>query len=142
PLPPCPAPLRADGRDAHHLPPAGKPPTAPPAAVIIDLDAPAEDPLARRYLDAESTAEAPAVITLLPPAGLPVLDPANIPDDFLLTGATAEELCARVRRALYRRHGVDTRNTLKHGDLLMDLANYTVHVGGRPVELTYKEYEL
>jgi two-component system alkaline phosphatase synthesis response regulator PhoP len=24
----------------------------------------------------------------------------------------------------------------------MDLANYTVHVSGRPVELTYKEYEL
>jgi len=31
---------------------------------------------------------------------------------------------------------------LKCGDLVMDLANYTVHVGGRHVELTYKEYEL
>src|SRR5438094_7963685 len=24
----------------------------------------------------------------------------------------------------------------------MDFANYTVHIAGRPVELTYKEYEL
>ncbi|MCH7809773.1 MAG: winged helix-turn-helix transcriptional regulator [Chloroflexi bacterium] len=24
----------------------------------------------------------------------------------------------------------------------MDLANYTVHIAGRPVELTFKEYEL
>jgi len=31
---------------------------------------------------------------------------------------------------------------VKYGDLVMDLANYTVHISGRPVELTYKEYEL
>ena len=141
-LAPYTGPLEAEGLDVNHLLPAAEPPTASPDAVIIDLAASAEDPLARRYLDAASTAEAPAVITLLPPAGLPVLDPANIPDDFLLTGATAEELCARVRRALYRRHGVDSRNTLAIGDLVMDLANYTVHIAGRHVELTYKEYEL
>jgi len=141
-LAPYTGPLEAEGFDVNHLLPAAEPPTTSPDAVIIDLAASAEDPLARRYLDAASTAEAPAVITLLPPAGLPALDPATIPDDFLLTGATAEELCARVRRALYRRHGVDSRNTLAIGDLVMDLANYTVHIAGHPVELTYKEYEL
>ena len=141
-LAPYTVPLEAEGFDVNHLLPAAEPPTASPDAVIIDLAASAEDPLARRYLDAASTAEAPAVITLLPPAGLPALDPASVPDDFLLAGATAEELCARVRRALYRRHGVDSRNTLAIGDLVMDLANYTVHIAGRHVELTYKEYEL
>ena len=37
---------------------------------------------------------------------------------------------------------MDARNVLRCGDLEMDLANYTVQVGDRPVELTYKEYEL
>jgi len=135
--------LQTEGFDVKHLPPgAPEPPIGSPDAVIIDLDASAEDPLARRYLDAGSTAEAPAVITLIPPARLAALDPASIPDDFLLAGATAEELCARIRRVLYRRHGIDSRNTLALGDLVMDLANYTVHIAGRPVELTYKEYEL
>ena len=141
-LAPYAGPLEAEGFDVKHLPHgAAEPPIGSPDAVIIDLATSAEDPLARRYLGAPMS-EAPAVITLLPPAGLAALDPASVPDDFLLAGATAEELCARVRRALYRRQGIDSRNTLVVGDLLMDLANYTVHIAGRPVELTYKEYEL
>src|SRR6266540_809623 len=142
-LAPYTGPLEAEGLAVQHLL-SGAPesPTGSLDAVVIDLSSAAEDPLARRYLEAATDGEAPAVITLLPAAGLPTLDPASISDDFLLVGAPADELCARVRRALYQRHGVDTRNTLKHGDLVMDLANYTVHIAGRPVELTYKEYEL
>lgn len=142
-LAPYAGPLQAEGFDVKHLlPGTPEPPSGSPDAVIIDLPAFAEDPLARRYLEAASDGEAPAVIALLPPARLQDHDPASVPDDFLVIGATAEELCARVRRALYRRHGVDSRNTLASGDLVMDLANYTVHIAGRPVELTYKEYEL
>ena len=69
-------------------------------------------------------------------------DPTRDIEDFVLAGAPAEEVAARARQAVWKRHRVDTKNVLKCGDLLMDLANYTVHVGGRPVELTYKEYEL
>ena len=142
-LAPYTGPLEAEGFAVQHLfPGASEPSTGSPDAVVMHLSSAAEDPRARRYLEAASGGEAPAVITLLPSAGLQTLDPGSIRDDFLLNGATAEELCARVRRALYQRHGVDTRNTLKHGDLVMDLANYTVHIAGRPVELTYKEYEL
>jgi len=142
-LAPYGGPLEAEGFAVKHLRPGiDEPPAGSPDAAIIDFSSAAEDPVARRYLEAASGNEAPAVITLLPPAGLPGLDPSTVADDFLLTGATAEELCARVRRALYRRHGVDTRDILVCGDLLMDLANYTVHIAGRPVELTYKEYEL
>jgi two-component system, OmpR family, alkaline phosphatase synthesis response regulator PhoP len=141
-LAPYAAALEGEGFEVEHVPAGSPEPSRPPDAVIIDLGASAEDPLARRYLDPAADSEGPAVITLLPPAALQALDPATIPDDFLLAGATAEELCARVRGALYRRHGVNTRSTLRHGDLVMDLANYTVHIAGRPVELTYKEYEL
>jgi two-component system alkaline phosphatase synthesis response regulator PhoP len=134
--------LQAEGFEVKHLLPGAEAADPTPDAIVIDVTAGAEDPLARRYIEDAPSEDVPPLIALLPPERLETLDPAKAPDDFLLAGATAEELCARVRRVLYLRHGVDTRNNLKHGDLVMDLANYTVHIAGRPVELTYKEYEL
>jgi two-component system alkaline phosphatase synthesis response regulator PhoP len=49
---------------------------------------------------------------------------------------------ARVRRAIWRKSGVESDNTLRLGELLVDLSNYKVFVSGRAVDLTYKEYEL
>jgi DNA-binding response OmpR family regulator len=136
--------LEADGFDVTLLPRGAEAPELEPDAAIIDLSTAGEDPLARRYLEGApiEIGEAPPVIAILTRDRLEALDPAKAPDDFVIAGASSEELCARVRQALYRRHGVDTRNILKCGDLVMDLANYTVHISGRPVELTYKEYEL
>jgi len=93
-------------------------------------------------LESARTGDGPPVIALIEPGQLAAFDPAWELDDFVLAGAAPEEVLARVRQAVWKRHRIDTRNVLKCGDLLMDLANYTVHVGGRPVELTYKEYEL
>jgi DNA-binding response OmpR family regulator len=111
-------------------------------AVLIELSAAPEDTVSRRYLEAAQAGDAPPVIGLFAPAQLGTFDPALELDDFVLTNAPPEEVAARVRQAVWKRHRVDTKNVLKCGDLTMDLANYTVHVGGRPVELTYKEYEL
>lgn len=134
--------LEAEGYDVKHIPSGAEPPELIPAAIVIDAGAAGEDPVARRYLEETRDTDAPPLIVLFAPGRIETLDPARSPDDFLVAGATAAELCARVRRVLYQRHGVDTRNTFQHGDLVMDLANYTVHIAGRPVELTYKEYEL
>ena len=135
--------LEADGFDVAHLSHgAAEAPATPPDAVVIDFTAAGEDPLSLRYVDNAHGGETPPVIAILSRGQLETLDPANAADEFVLAGASSEELCARVRLALYRRHGVDARNILKCGDLIMDLSNYTVHVSGRPVELTYKEYEL
>jgi DNA-binding response OmpR family regulator len=136
--------LEADGFDVTLLPRGVEAAEVEPEAVIIDLSTAGEDPLARRYLEGApiEIGETPPVIAILTRDQLEALDPAKAPDDFVIAGASSEELCARVRWALYRRHGVDTRNILRCGDLVMDLANYTVHISGRPVELTYKEYEL
>ncbi len=135
--------LEADGFDVAHLSPgAAEAPATAPDAVVIDLTAAGEGPLSQSYVDNSHGGESPPVIAILSRGQLETLDPANAADEFVLAGAPAEELNARIRRALYRRHGVDARNILKCGDLVMDLSNYTVHVSGRPVELTYKEYEL
>jgi two-component system alkaline phosphatase synthesis response regulator PhoP len=63
-------------------------------------------------------------------------------DDFIVHPALADEAVARVRRAIWRKSGVESDNTLRLGELLVDLSNYKVFVSGRAVDLTYKEYEL
>jgi DNA-binding response OmpR family regulator len=75
------------------------------------------------------------------------LDPdelgAALPDaDELLVGPfTGAELEARVARAQRRVNGAD-EDVVRVGSLELNLANYQVAIGGRPVDFTYMEYEL
>ena len=63
-------------------------------------------------------------------------------DDFLALPANPAELLKRIERALWRRHGVDSENFVHCGALTLDLSNYRVTVGGEPLVMTFKEYEL
>jgi two-component system alkaline phosphatase synthesis response regulator PhoP len=63
-------------------------------------------------------------------------------DDFIVYPAITEEITARMQHAIWLKSGVDGDNTLRAGDLHIDLSNYKVYVNGRPIDLTYKEYEL
>jgi DNA-binding response OmpR family regulator len=63
-------------------------------------------------------------------------------DDFILSAATAGEIAARLDLAVRRSgHGEDP-TVLKVGDLTVNPENYQVYVRGRPLDLTYKEFEL
>ncbi len=62
-------------------------------------------------------------------------------DDFLIEPWNPVELVARSRR-LVGRTGGDPADQIVHGDLVIDTARCEVAVGGRPVLLTFKEYEL
>ncbi|HZP56591.1 MAG TPA: response regulator transcription factor [Dehalococcoidia bacterium] len=73
---------------------------------------------------------------------LPRLDLTLGFDDFIVLPAPAAEVAARIRHAIWVKSGVESDNVLRQGDLHIDLANYKVYIAGRPVELTYKEYEL
>jgi len=73
---------------------------------------------------------------------LAAIDPVWPVDDFLVLPAATDELNLRLRRAIWRKTGIDTANTLRSGDLLLDLANYKVFVAEQPVTLTFKEFEL
>ena len=113
-----------------------------PDVILLDLAAAAEDPEVKHILQEAHTGIGAAVIAVIDPERQPDFDPALGLDDFLATTASPAELTLRLRQALWRRTGVDARNVLRCGDLEMDLANYTVHIAGQPVDLTYKEYEL
>jgi DNA-binding response OmpR family regulator len=113
---------------------------APPDAIAIEFYA--RD---RLVFDAVTTnellRERCAVIACLGPAELRLYEMSSTADDFVLLPALPEELAARVRMAVKRRTP-EASDVIRAGDLMMDLANYRVTVGGRGVELTYKEYEL
>lgn len=63
-------------------------------------------------------------------------------DDFLLEPWEAPELITRIKRVIRLTNHVASVDLIKHGDLMIDLADWQVTLGGQPVSLTYKEYEL
>ena len=63
-------------------------------------------------------------------------------DDFLLTTASTGEISARLAMATRRAGMGDEATVLRIGDLTVNPDNYQVYVRGRPLDLTYKEFEL
>ncbi len=126
-----------------------------PTVVPPGAERPAEEEFDLAIVDLASVGEDRSVAALLDPKGeqLPVIgiagqdqiaafEPIRDVDDYARSGSAPDDLVVRVRRLLWKKQRVDSRNVLKSGDLVMDLGNYTVQVSGRTVELTYKEYEL
>jgi DNA-binding response OmpR family regulator len=62
-------------------------------------------------------------------------------DDYLVKPFAVEELTARLR-AITRRNAAAAEETLRIGDLVLDLPGRTARRGDRPVELTTKEFDL
>ncbi len=135
-------PLAAEGFEVVRLDGYGEEsepdPAAQPDVLALDLrdqGAPSRSP----YRDAWPDADIIAVIT---PGQVGVLDPAVGLDDFITTPLQIPEFIARVHQTLWRHGRGTSRNTVAAGDLVLDLTNYHVFESGRPVTLTYKEYEL
>ena len=63
-------------------------------------------------------------------------------DDFLLEGASSDEISARLTMLVRRAGRGDEQTVLKIGDLTVNPDNYQVYLGGSPLDLTYKEFEL
>ncbi len=63
-------------------------------------------------------------------------------DDFVFKPWNLKELELRIRRLLRRTDNTSSDEVIRCGDLVIDVSRYEVFVGGRPVALTFKEYEL
>ena len=68
-------------------------------------------------------------------------------DDFVLAGAGPVEVEARLRLAIARRTAASEEadpeaHLIRSGDVTVDDATYTAKLGGRPLDLTFKEFEL
>jgi DNA-binding response OmpR family regulator len=104
--------------------------------------------------DVESAEEATRRLSLAWETGLPpivvVLDEDGVSrfrlelgaDDFLLRTAGTAEISTRLALATRRSGLGDEATVLRVGDLTVNPDNYQVYVRGRPLDLTYKEFEL
>jgi DNA-binding response OmpR family regulator len=66
-------------------------------------------------------------------------------DDILLPGTGPAEIDARLRLLVGRRGGLANQENLGNvslGELVIDEGTYTARLRGRPLDLTYKEFEL
>jgi DNA-binding response OmpR family regulator len=63
-------------------------------------------------------------------------------DDFCLTTATGPEVATRLDHLLARSGRDHRQAVIAHGPLVLNLETYQAQVAGRPLDLTYMEYEL
>jgi DNA-binding response OmpR family regulator len=70
------------------------------------------------------------------------IEPSSGFDDFVLHPYVPEELYSRIRMLEWRRSEFATEERQKVGALVVDRAAHEVTLGGRPVQLTAKEFAL
>ncbi len=113
-----------------------------PAVLVFNMLGRTDVPAIRNLLRSADMPHGVASLAVIRSDQLATFDFSTGFDDFIVYPALTEEVTARLRRAIWLRSGVESDNTLRAGDLHIDLSNYKAYVAGRPVDLTYKEFEL
>lgn len=114
-----------------------------PTIVVIDAgDEIAAAHRCRRALGQyEPLAEIPTILATTVPR-LSAIDFSAGFDDFVLCPLVPAELYARLRQLDWRTAAFGSDEIIKVGELVIDLAGYEVHLGGRRLEFTHQEFEL
>ncbi|WSY59917.1 response regulator transcription factor [Nocardia sp. NBC_00881] len=92
-----------------------------------------------------STGSSVPVVAVVTEGGLVAVNADWGLDDILLPGTGPAELDARLRLLVGRNGGVaspETTGKITLGELVIDEGTYTARLRGRPLDLTYKEFEL
>ncbi|PJI95098.1 winged helix-turn-helix transcriptional regulator [Luteimicrobium subarcticum] len=85
------------------------------------------------------------LLLVLTEGGLTVVTHEWGASDLLLADAGPAEVEARIRLAVERSRqaaGASAQEEIAAGDLAIDASGYTARLRGRPIDLTYKEFEL
>ena len=116
-----------------------------PAADVLVVDA-RDDLAAAKSLCRllRATGIATPLLAVVTEGGLAAVNGDWGVDDVVLTGAGPAEVDARVRLALGRSapSAPDADEVIRTGDLSIDEATYQARIKGRPLDLTFKEFEL
>ncbi len=101
------------------------------------------DVLAQAVENAATGGEGVALLLIIEPEALGSLRlPARLRGDFLVRGATSEEMAARVRALVWPGEEATSQELVRVGRLTVNLATYQAHIDGEPVDFTYMEYAL
>ncbi len=114
-----------------------------PTVVIVDAGDELERGMRclRRLGSYAPLAEAPTLLALTLPR-LSGLDFSVGVGDFILKPVVPAELYTRVRQLDWKAATFGSEEVIKVDDLVIDVAGYEAHVGGRRLELTHQEFEL
>jgi DNA-binding response OmpR family regulator len=82
------------------------------------------------------------IIALLPREKLNGLGSSTSIDDFVVKPWEATEVITRIKRILRQKESIDSEDIIRCGDLVIDSAKCEVLLGGKPIILTFKEYQL
>jgi DNA-binding response OmpR family regulator len=83
-----------------------------------------------------------AILVVMPEAGLAGLQRDWGASDFVLPTAGPAEVEARIRLLAQRPEAASPDAAIRVGELLVDPVSYQVRLRGRPLDLTFKEFEL
>ncbi len=90
----------------------------------------------------EDAGEVPALLVADDDALSALRLPAHVPCDFVLPGASEEEIRVRLRHLLWPGEETNSSDFISIDGMTINLATYQVHVNGTPVDFTYLEYAL
>ncbi len=114
-----------------------------PAHSLVLVDATGELAAARALTTVISGVDdPPAVIAILNEGGFAALGASWPVVDVLHSGASVAEVEARIRLALSRHASLGARGSIRATGLEIDEANYSISMNNKPLDLTYKEFEL
>jgi DNA-binding response OmpR family regulator len=82
------------------------------------------------------------LLLVITEGGLTAVSPDWGVDDVVLNTAGPAEVDARIRLAAGRTPHVDASPTIRAAGVVIDEASYSAKVHGKPLDLTYKEFEL
>jgi DNA-binding response OmpR family regulator len=82
------------------------------------------------------------IIALLSREKLNGLNSNTSIDDFVIKPWEATEVIARIKRILRQKESMAGEDIIRCGDLVIDSAKCEVLLGGKPIILTFKEYQL
>jgi phosphate regulon transcriptional regulator PhoB len=117
----------------------------PPDLVILDLMLPGIDGLevCRRLRGDPTTAAVPIIMLTAKADEVDRVVGLELgADDYVVKPFSPKELVARVRAVLRRARPAPDSRPLVAGGILLDPARHAASVGGRPIELTPKEFDL
>lgn len=111
-------------------------------ANVIILDGVTDLVAAKAIASVLASAHVPIPVLLaLRDTALPVIDTTWGITDFLMPTTSLAEVDARIRLAVST-HQPATASGLSHSGVSIDESSYQAHVGGRALDLTFKEFEL
>jgi DNA-binding response OmpR family regulator len=82
------------------------------------------------------------IIALMPREKLNGFDFSTGIDDFVVKPWEATEVITRIKRILKQKESMEGEDIIRCGDLVIDSAKCEVSLSGKPIILTFKEYQL